>query len=801
MLNSSTQRILNKFSQPLELILFLALTISAQNFFSISDSKSLSSESSQPYDSSKISEYEKQARMQGYSDEQIDLIKSRYGNTSKTTNKSVIETTAPDYSFRLNDSNVTKPDSIKDTYTDTIYSDQKDHLISVPYFGYSIFNQIPEAFKPNTVGPVDPGYIVGPGDVLRLAVWGQVEFQYELTVNKEGKIFVPVAGQVHVTGIPFIELQNKIKMLLSRHYSGLASDPPRTFLDLTVAQLRPLRIFIMGEVESPGGYTVSSYATTFNALYSVGGPLTQGTLRNIKVLRNGEEITTVDLYQYLLTGKCTTDVRLQNNDVIFVPKRGKTVTTTGSVFRPGIYELKDDENLKSLLDYCGSIPASTNIDRALIHRILPFDQRQLTKSVINIVDLDLKKHLESGEDYLLFDGDSLDIIPLTNDLHNYVRLDGAVYYPGVYQSDNLSLSELIFNYGKPIEKTAYMKRADLIRLNDDLVTTTLFPVDLDRLKEDKSHDVKLQAGDEIIVYEKNVEKPTDLLVTIEGEVKNPDTFTLDTNMTVMDLLIRAGGFTRNAYRKSVDVFRLIENRETHDTLIKVFKINLPDSLDFTDQKQRLFQLKDRDRIIVRPDPNIVTNNYVIIDGLVKYRGKYAIEKRGERLSDLIKRAGGLMPDAFPEGAKILRNNKRVVVNFSRALQNTESKENVLIQKGDSVFVPVRPNAVYVHGNVNNPGLFSYDKNSRARDYVDRAGGLADSSHFILIKSPNGETEKIRKRGFSNPRVDDGTEIYVIKEKPKEKTEKQGPTIAEVIRDSLAIMTSAVSIVVLLVKLN
>lgn len=774
-------------------IVIISIFSTAQNSISIQNLPSTNSTS--------MADYEQLAREKGYSQQQIDLVKSRYSNQR---NNSFVPTRP--YSDTLVGS-LLKYNSIDiekaETDTDSVFIDvmppETDTVDTLPYFGYSLFKNTPEAFKPNALGPVDPGYLVGPGDILRLSVWGQVEFQYELQVSKEGKIFIPVAGQIYVTGVPFEQLQEKIKNLLSKHYSGLSTNPPRTFMDLTVAQLKPIRIFIMGEVASPGGYTVTSASTAFNALYSIGGPLKSGSLRDIKILRNGSEIATVDFYQYMLSGRCTTDVRLQNNDVVFVPSRGKTVVVTGSVFRPAIYELKEEDNLQALLSFCGGALPSTNIDLAQICRIVPFDQRKVSVPVVKIIDLEFGEYLIGNKDYQLYDKDTLKVTPLMNDLKNYVRLNGAVHYPGVYQCDSLSLSDLVFIYGKPDEQRAFMKRADLIRINEDKVTTTTIPIDLNRLKDDPSYNIPLQPMDEIIIYEREVEKPTDLKVIVQGEVRNPDTFSMSTNLTVIDALLRAGGFTRQAYRKSVDVFRL--DRSTPEFLTKAFTIDLPDSLNYADESVRKFQLQDGDVIVARSDPDYLVDNFVTIDGQVKFKGSYAISKRGERLTDLINRAGGLLPDAFLEGATVTRKNKRLVVNFLDAIYGRVSKENVLLQKGDVIYIPPRPNTVYVHGNVNNSGLFSYIENRKVRDYIDRAGGFSDSSSFILLKSPTGETKKIRKKGFKNPVVYDGSEIFITKVPPAPNNTKQGPTIGEIVKDTLAILASAVTVLTLAIKLK
>ena len=752
------------------------------------------------------SELEQMARGQGYSDAQIELAKQKYGSSSsgqqsksQNAGSQVQVFNDNENTQRFGDNAV--EDQIKDVQVDktVLIKEVSATTTGLNYFGYDVFKSIPDAFRPNAIGPVDPGYLVGPGDVLRLTVWGQAEFQYELTVNKEGKVFIPVAGQVSVSGVPFDELSEKIKSLLSRNYSGLTGSPQRTFMDLTVAKQRPVRVFIMGEVKQPGGYTVSSFATAFNALYSIGGPLDKGSLRNIKVVRNGKDISTIDIYAYLLGGKCSTDVRLQNNDVVFVPPRGKTVAVTGSVFREAYYELKENDQLSSLLNYCGGVSSLTNLDRAQLYRVLPFDKREGESRLAHMTDIDLKNYIVQKKEFSLFDKDSISFTPLYADMKNMVKLSGAVRYPGLYQSDTVTLAHLIFKLGRVVEEKYFSLRADLFRLNADLVTKRVIPIDLERLSTDPSYDQSLLAGDEVVIYDKSVEKPSDLQIRVEGEVNRPGLCTLSTNMTVVDALIYAGGFNRKAYKKSIDIYRI--DKTNTDVLCKVFKVELPDAFSYLDEKVRNFPLEDRDRIVVRVDPAYNEIEIVMVTGKVKFQGAYALINRSVRLVELIDRAGGLMPEAFLDGAIVSRNGKRVVVNFEKAYYQKKERENIVLQAGDSIYIPSKPNTVSVYGNVNNPGLLSFVDNAKVGAYLNRAGGLADSSLAVLVTFPNGETKKIGRHS-SGPKVLDGSSIYVTKMPyVNELNKKQGPTITEVIRDTLAIITSAVTVIVLAVKLG
>jgi len=754
----------------------------------------------------KTRQLEQKMRDRGYSQEQIDAAKAHYGVGSEAGLETSVTATGPKSTVYTTPDDTTatqNPDSSTEDRRPekAVASDKNDRsLTGLRYFGYDLFRTLPDAFKPNAVGPVDPGYLVGPGDALRLAVWGQVELQYELTVNNEGKIFIPVVGQVYVSGVPFDQLQNKIKNLLGKYYSGLTGPSPRTSMDLTVAKLRPVRIFVMGEVARPGGYTISSYANVFNALYSIGGPGTQGSLRSIAVQREGKKIATVDVYDYLLAGACSTDVRLQNNDVIYIPKRGKTAAIGGAVFRPAIYELRDKDNLQALLGYAGNVKTKANVDRAQIYRVLPYAQRTPERPVYEVIDIDLKQYLDNKKDLELADQDSVVVVPLREDLRNFALLTGAVQYPGLYQCDTLTLKKLIFDQGRIIANQAYVKRADLIRVNQDLVTTTTIPVNLTRLFTDPSYDRPLQAGDEIIVYEMAVEKPTDLLITVEGEARMPGTYPLSIGMSVQDALLRAGGLTRRALRNHVDVYR--PDRIQGDTLMKVFKVDLPDSMDYAEPAALPFILQDRDRIVVRPDPEYTEGDYVEVKGLVRYAGKFAVSKRNERATEILDRAGGLLPDAFLLGANLTRNGQRVVINFEKAYLKHKRIEDVIVHPGDVITIPPKPNTVVVKGQVNNAGLFGYVDGQHVGDYVDRAGGRADSVQSILLTKPNGETRKAGRHTFlRNPKVPDGSLILVTKKKPRPREERKGPTIAEVVRDTLAIVTSAVTIIVLVATLR
>lgn len=787
------------------------------------------------------------------------------------------------------------------TVEETVQPPEKVGTISVEkgleYFGYSLFKDIPPEFEPSMTGPVDPGYLIGPGDILRLSVWGAVELQYQLTVDDQGNVFIPTAGQVFVSGVSYEELQNKLTAYLSQFYEGLASDPPTVFLDVSLAKLRPIKIFVMGEVAQPGGYNISSFATVFNALYAVGGPLTTGSLREIRVIRNNKVLTTVDIYDYLLEGKLIGDVRLQNNDMIFIPPRKKTVSIDGQVLRPAIYELKDNENLEKLLHFSGGLKTTAYIGRAQLERIVPFERREKYSAEREIMDIDLTSFIrKTVSDILLYDRDMITIFPILGAAGNFVTVSGAVRRPGDYElskvptikdlidkadgvlpetyynkadilrinpdqsyefisidlakalnddpenniylegrdvvkiysiydlvdrqsvsisgyvknpftlpyADSLTLYDMVFRAGglqDPVFRgRAFTFRGDLIRINPDGLTTRIIPFDLEKLLRDRTFNMPLKPGDKIYIYSAEVEKTLDKFITVGGYVRNPGKFPLNTNMTVMDAILQAGGFLEDALRTEVYVSRVEPGGYTGDKLAETHIVQLP--LNFEkkspdDSKPGSgFFLQYKDVVEVRKNPLYEDQRNVSITGEVVYPGGYVLESKNQTLKDLLEMSGGPTSEAFLLGTEFLRNGLKLNIDFEKLVNGNSEKHNVLLKNGDQIFIPKKPNTVYVNGEVNRPGLFKFVPGEDVKDYIDKAGGITDSANYILYNKANGETEKVGFGLFSgNPEVFDGSAITVTKVPPPP-PEKPGVDIGGTIKDIFAIVVAAVTIIVL-----
>jgi protein involved in polysaccharide export with SLBB domain len=775
----------------------------------------------------------------------------------------------------------------------------------LPYFGYSLFRRVPAAFEPTAAGPVDPEYLIGAGDFLLVSVWGQVEQRNELEVDKEGRIFIPTVGPVLISGQTLEQARKTIIRQMSQSFKGLVESPPTIFLDLTISRLRPKRVYIMGEVRSPGGYTVSSYANVFSSLFAIGGPTVNGSLREVRVTRNNRVVAKVDLYDYLTGADKTDDIRIQTNDIIYVPVRGKTVAIRGAVGRPAVYELKGDEQLRTLLDFAGGASSSAYLERVQIERIVPFKDRTRGALERQVVDVDFRSILNDKKDVPLVDGDVVSLYSILDQSANQVTISGAVMRPGTFQwekvrtlrdlvtaadslapdayldraevlrtrpdqtlealnvnlrnamsgapadnvvlrpldqvrvyskydlfdrrfvtisghvknpgrvpyADSLSLFDLVFMAGglqdSLFRARTYLQRADLLRLDPDGLSKRTIPFDLGALLDGKPGvDRLLMPDDEVIVYELDVAMVRDRYVTVMGSVRRPGRFPLTSNMTLADAILRAGGYEEEAWTLQAEVARVERTGMGEDSLAYIRFSRLPDLLDegfvrgtMTDEGRRAhFPLQHRDMVFVRPNPEYKEQVLVRISGEVNFPGAYALKVRDERLSSLVKRAGSVTREGFLGGGSIHRGPARVNVDFLEALSNPGGKYDVILQPGDSVYIPRKPNAVVVRGEVNNPGILGFIRGDDMRDYIDRAGGLTDSASYALLAYPNGNVQKHGLGWFAgNPTVEDGSVITVTKVAPPKEGDEFD--LSGTIKDVFAVLASAVTIMVLASRLN
>lgn len=673
------------------------------------------------------------------------------------------------------------------------------------YFGYNVFSTTPASFEPSAVGPIDPEYTIGPEDVLRVSIWGQVEQQNELTVDKEGRIFIPSAGPVVVSGLTVDEVNKTLTKQLSRSIQGLISSPKTVWMDVTLAKVRPKRIFIMGEVNNPGGYTVSSYSTVFNSLFAVGGPTVNGSLREVRLIRENKVVAKIDLYLYLTGSDKNNDVRVQNNDIIFVPVRKNSIFLRGEVRRSAIYELLPGENLKKLIEYAGGTLPSTYLERMQIERIIPAKER-VKKELERIVkDINFREVVSKNSDVPLVDGDVITAFSVLDEVKNFVKISGAVYKPGTYQlSPKMKLLDLI-ELADSLKPETYTIRGELTRWEKDNTTKISIPFDLKTvLENDAVSNILLQPKDEILIHNIGISREAKEFVEIYGSVKNPGQYPLTKNMTLTDVLMLAEGYSENAWTYQAEIARLDRKKEA-DTLVYIYFSNLPDLRDtvsvkdfnfFSESRNSDLQLKHRDKIFIRPDPNFHPQQLVTIEGEVNFPGAYALITHNEYLTELIARAGGKTNVAYLRGGRLLRNDERVNIDFQEAIDDPKGINDLVLHQGDKIILPKKPNAVRVNGEVINPGIFTFTKGDDIWDYIDRSGGLRDSAEYIILYHPNGYAERFHTGIFGgNTEIFDGSMISVTKLPPPPPDQKP-VDLGSLIRDLFAITASALTILVL-----
>ena len=529
--------------------------------------------------------------------------------------------------------------------------DIRPNLDGLEAFGYGLFDSIPEAFRPQPVGPVDDSYVVGPNDELRLTVWGAADFQYDLTVDREGRINIPDVGQITVAGKRLSTLREDLKQRLSRSYAQLTTDPPTAYMDLTVTRLRPVQVFVLGEVSQPGGYTMSSFSTAFNALYSVGGPLERGSLRNVRVIRGGEVVATIDFYEYLLQGFAENPVQLQSNDVVFVPPRGETVALRGKVKRPALYEMRPDETLTDLIEYAGGLEAEAYTERLTINRVIPFGDRDDPSVAREVLSINLNDARSGSARVELNDGDFVRVRSIREISDraiqrrvNKVAATGAVFQPGEYElgSGIRTVRDLI-EAADGLTGDAYMPRAELSRVDDDL-EPAVRGLNLNAvLNDDPTQNIVLQAGDSLYVAPRD-SVLQERQVRISGQVRRPGEYRLRSDMTIRDLLAQGGGLFDEEYQKDVFMERADLFRESPDgSRTEVIPFHLGDAIDSEGDANRPLQPGDEVRIY-RATVERLEERFVEVRGRVKDGGQLTY-RDNMTLKDALLQAGG-----FSEGS-------------------------------------------------------------------------------------------------------------------------------------------------------
>ena len=610
-------------------------------------------------------------------------------------------------------------------------------------FGLKFFRSSANTFVPSP-SIADKDYVVGAGDVLKISMWGQIQSTEEVAVDNEGRITLSSVGPVLVSGYSLAETEKRIKIALSRSYSGLVAKPPTIFLDLSISKLRPVRVFIMGEVENPGGYFVNNFASVFNSLFVVGGPKASGSFRDVRVIRNNKVIAKVDMYDYLFGSIKTNDLRINDNDIIYVPLKGKTAAIKGEVQRAYTFELLPGENMKKLIEFSGGIRPTVFKDRAQIDRIVPFDQRVKAGFDRRIFDINFSDIAEGKKDYPLEDGDMVTIYSIIEKKENYVTIAGEVRRPGTYQFDKLKTVKDLVMAADSLWPTAYLKRAELTREFPDK-TLQMIVLDLERvMANDPAQNLQLQKKDSLRVYSIYELNPA-LSVAVLGHAKSPGTYPYAKDMTISKILLNYVGLEDSVFRANTfldrgDIFRLnddlISRRRIEFNPASLLEGKTPDITIIPGDEIRIYGLNEI----------TLLNPTVQIFGSVKNPGTFNLT-RGMTLTDLLLLAGGYTEEAWAvkaEIARVIRGehqgdsvSKILFAELPDLFDTTRSAISVLSSKAGSFFlndkdqVYIRPDPDYnlqklvsVIGEVNHAGTYALSlSRERLSDIIARAGGL------------------------------------------------------------------------------
>lgn len=686
-------------------------------------------------------------------------------------------------------------------------------------FGYDFFQNPKISFAPTINVPTPESYIINTGDELLIEVWGATENSTTQKVDNQGNIILPLAGKVHVGGLNFTEAKARINTALRRIYAGIAAPEgsySKIYTGVSIANIRTVKVNIIGEVQAPGTYSISALSNVINALYASGGPTKNGSFRNIQVVRSGKTIATLDIYDFLLKGSQQGNINLIDQDVIIVPPYKNQVEVIGFVKREGLYEVKEGEKLSNLIDFFGGFTANAYKDNLVIERISGA-KREVKEVAIS-----------EAEKFVIYGGDKLIVHKLSDIYHNKISITGAVYQPGNYAyKDGMTVLDLI-NKAAGIRDEAYLNRAILFRTLNRVDKQSVNFSLKDILEQKQT--IPLQANDSLHIYGRD-SLSLKYFVRIEGAVRKPQQVPFAKGMTPEDLIIIAGGFIEGADHSQVQVAR-----QTNDTNFKVISNiqNIPLSENL--EGKQSVELEPYDIVTVRYQKGYTPQQIVKVEGEIAFPGSYAILSKEERISSLIERAGGFAPYAYIEGATLLRkkgrekednaqekqlkklkrvdkelsiiettdtntegkkeneekNEYRVGINLKKIMKNKNSYEDLILKEDDILIIPSEKQTVEVKGLVLAPSLVRYEKGKSTKSYINSAGGFSDNAQkrSVYVMYSNGDVKGTKKFLFfkSYPKVAPGS-IVIVPEKP----ERKGMTATETISITTAITTLAILI--------
>lgn len=728
-------------------------------------------------------EIAKQLMTWGVTTEQLRRVRSKYqsGDQQLGAQKKVA-TSNEASNAQLRESNgevVQMSDNARSTIEEVLNIEPEENETVVQerreeVFGRNIFNLRNLTFEPNMNIAAPQDYVLGPGDEVVVDIFGATQISIHQFVNSDGVIVIDQYGPLSVGGFTLAQAEKMIHREVGAMYESSA-------VRVSVGQTRTILLNVMGEVKVPGTYHLSAFSTVFHALYAASGINELGTLRDIKVYRGGREIASVDVYDYILNGTLTGDIRLRDNDVIIVGPYANIVTAEGSVKRPMKYEMKQGETVKQLLRYAGSFAANAYTDAV---RIMRSNGKRSTA-----YNVDAK---EAGA-FLLQDGDVLTVDKHQERFENIVEVRGAAFRPGIFHiGGGVNTVRQLIEAADGMTENAIGQHALMYRMNDDR-THTLLPVDIDGILAGRVADMPLESED-VLYIPSNEEALKKRTIEVQGEVFSPGVYEYADNETIEDLLLQAGGLLETASLMRVDVARRLHSDEEYSdgeqNRADFFSFKV--SKDYEIDHSASFHLEPYDLIFVRRDPAYSEQQNVEVEGEVMYAGLYTLTKPEERVSDLIEKAGGLKKFAYAKGASLQRrltNDERyrlqlqidmatlekdtatvenlrmrlnqtynVGINLEEAMKHPGSHDDLVLHQGDLLVIPAYNNTVKVSGEVFYPNTITYNDKKPISYYINQAGGYTTESSrrkgYIVYQ--NGQVCRIRKGAEPEP----GCEIII-----------------------------------------
>lgn len=688
-------------------------------------------------------------------------------------------------------------------------TESREHVASNKIFGHDLFRNQNLSFEPSVNLATPENYRLGPGDEVIIDIWGASENTIRQQISPEGNIQVSGIGPVHLNGMTIKEANSYLQGEFAKIYAGISGDQPTSQIKLTLGDIRTIQINVMGEVAVPGTYRLSAFSTVFHALYRAGGVNGIGSLRSIRVVRAGKTIADLDVYQLIMSGKMTDDIRLQEGDFIMVKPYEALVQIEGKVKRPMFYEMKPTETVATILEYAGGFTGDA-YKKAV--RLIRKSGRE--HQVFNVDEMDYSV-------FRLEDGDMITTDAVLDRFENKVEVRGAVYRPGLYQLNNeVSTVKELIKKAEGLRGDAFLNRALLDREREDL-SHEVIAIDLQGLLNGTFADVPLQKND--ILYISSI---TDLkeeeTVSIHGEVMNPGEYRYSDNTTIEDLIIQAGGLREAAATTMVSITRRIKDPKSKDfssVLGKVYTFDIKDGLVVGGES---FDLQPYDEVYIRKSPAYKKQQNIVVSGEVLFDGTYALIKKNERISDVISRAGGVTPDAYVKGARLLRRMSEeerrrqadairmarssegkdsisleklnlsetytVGIRLDLALANPGSDYDIVMKEGDVLYVPEYINTVKISGAVMYPNTVSYKQGASLKYYINQAGGygnLAKKKKAYVIYM-NGTVSRLKSN--NRKAIEPGCEIIV-----PSKEEKKRLSTAEIL--SMGSTTASLAAVV------